>query len=97
MSTICNITIVSTIYNLNPYIEDYIHSLNSFSFSTDFHLVMIDDGSGENIRNLVYDRLTFPNKTLIRNEKNLGILQSLIIGVNRVKTEYFMVLDTDDK
>lgn len=91
-----NLTIITTIFNLNPYVNKYIDTINSLIEVTDFQLLMIDDGSTDNIELLVFNKLNLKYKTLIRNRENLGIMASLVMAINKSKTNYLMVLDSDD-
>lgn len=91
-----NLTIITTIFNLNPYVNKYIETINSLIEVANFQLLMVDDGSTDNIELLVFNKLNIKDKTLLRNQQNLGILASLVIAINDSRTEYVMVLDSDD-
>lgn len=91
-----NLTIITTIFNLNPYVDKYIDTINSLVEVTNFQLLMIDDGSTDNIELLVFNKLKIKDKTFLKNQENLGIMASLVIAINKSKTNYLMVLDSDD-
>lgn len=91
------ITIITTIYNLNPYTNNFIQSINTLNNLMDFNLIIVDDGSTDDIYNLVYNKINSEKKLYIKNELNKGILFSLNEAFKSCETDYCMVLDSDDE
>lgn len=91
------ITIITTIYNLNPYTNNFIQSIYTLNNLMDFNLIIVDDGSTDDIYNLVYNKMNSEKKLYIKNELNKGILFSLNEAFKSCETDYCMVLDSDDE
>lgn len=89
------ITLISTIFNLNPFVNIYIESINRLS-SHDFSYLLIDANSSDDIKTLVFDKINLSEKRLINLPDRENYFNSIIHGIRLTKTEYFFILDTDD-
>jgi glycosyltransferase involved in cell wall biosynthesis len=101
-NTLISITIITAIYNTNPYINGYLEHLNTLfseSVSNDrirlFYL-MVDDSSNEDVYHEVYLKIKTPSKKYIRNPKNLGAFGSYQVGLSEAASSYIYFLDSDD-
>jgi hypothetical protein len=89
------ITLISTIYNLNPYISIYIDSINSLS-NKDISYILVDANSADNIREEVFNKIDIKNKKYIRFPFKENYYNSIISAIDLLETDYFFILDTDD-
>ena len=82
------------VYNCASFVTEAIKSLLQQSFG-DFELLIIDDGSADNTGEVV-DRFHDPRITLIRKEKNTGLVESLNLGIELAKGKFIARMDGDD-
>lgn len=88
------ISVVMPVYNGEKYLREAIDSILNQTF-TDFEFIIIDDGSTDNTEKIIksYD----DNRILcIKNEKNLGVADSLNRGLDMARGEYIARMDADD-
>lgn len=90
-----DITLISTIYNLNPYINTYIDSLNNLS-NKNINYILIDANSSDDVKGLVVDKINLEFKRYIKFNFRINYFNSIIEAIKLVETEYFFILDTDD-
>jgi GT2 family glycosyltransferase len=69
--------------------------LDSLTNSTyrDFNLIVVDDGSTENIPAVVRPR--FPEATIVRNERNIGLTRGFNQGIAAGSSEFVVLLNND--
>lgn len=91
--------IVLAHYNGISYVMDQIQSIYraANASQTKFHLLVVDDASQISqyvaLEKIVSGR---PEITLIRNEKNLGVIKSFEKGLRMTTSKYVMLSDQDD-
>lgn len=90
------ISIIMPAYHAEPFIEETIESVLAQSV-TDWELLVIDDGSQDNTRQIVSD---FAKKDarirLVINETNMGVARTRNRGLDMVQGQYVALLDSDD-
>ena len=90
------ITIVTPTYNRAHTLPRVYESLKNQTFK-DFKWIIMDDGSTDNTKEVVQ---TFQQENLIDIEyfwnENAKKFYTVFEGVNKVKTDYFVILDSDD-
>lgn len=88
------ITVLMPVFNGEKYIKYAIDSILNQSFK-DFELLIIDDGSTDDTLNIIQ---SFKDKRIktVRNNKNLGLIASLNIGLEKSEGEYIARMDSDD-
>lgn len=88
------ITVLMPVYNGGKYLAEAIESILKQTF-TDFELLIINDGSSDNseqiIKNIKDNRIRY-----LKNASNLGLIQTLNIGINESHGEYIARMDQDD-
>ena len=92
------LTVVTTTYNQEKYIEQCLKSILNQKTDFNFKLLVSDDASNDNTRQILqkYENL-FPNKLeVIYREKNLGAMKNFIETLNLVHTKYVALCDGDD-
>lgn len=93
-----DLTIVITYYNSEEYITECIDSLKE-QRNQNFNVVIVNDGSKDNSKNLLNESLKTYNKEIdiVDLDKNYGHAYARNVGIQHVKTPYFMFLDVDDQ
>ena len=78
------------------YLKKSIESVLTQTFA-DFELVIINDGSTDCSRDVLYDYANRDGRIrIIENEKNCGLPRSLNRGIENCQGEYIARMDTDD-
>lgn len=87
-------SIIITTYNNGKYIKRCLDSIMAQT-KKNFNIIIIDDGSTDNTKEVV--------KPFLKNEnikyfykKNTGVADSRNYGISKVKTKYFLFVDSDD-
>lgn len=86
------ISIVMPAYNAENYISESIESILSQTF-TDFELIIIDDGSTDNSRDIVK---SYQDGRIILLENPHDFIRSLNTGIELSKGKYIARMDADD-
>jgi len=88
------LTVYITNHNYGQYIKQSIESVLNQNF-TDFELLIIDDGSTDNSKEIIEEYRKQANVTIIyQNKKGLNTTNN--IALRAAKGEYIMRLDADD-
>jgi len=90
----CNISIIMPAFNAEKYIKEAINSILSQTYSN-FELIIIDDGSRDNTSSII-ESYNDKRIVFIKNEKNLGIVDSRNKGIACSKGKYIACMDSDD-
>ncbi|WP_312267640.1 glycosyltransferase, partial [Neisseria sp.] len=92
-------TVVSAVYNVEKYLDQYFHSLTSQSLNFRKHifLILVDDGSTDDSAEIIkkWQKKYPDNITYIRKE-NGGISSARNLGFQYVKTKWVTFIDSDD-
>jgi glycosyltransferase involved in cell wall biosynthesis len=88
------ISVILPVYNGEEYIEASINSVLNQTHDN-FELILIDDGSTDKTRDIISK---FRDKRIIyiKNEKNMGLIYSLNLGLKMSKGKYIARMDADD-
>lgn len=90
-------TILIPIYNSYDYLDKCINSVINQTFEN-YEIFLLDDHSNIEQYNKCNEKyLKNKNVFIIRNSKNLGKFLSINLVLNKIKSDYFLVLDSDDK
>lgn len=90
------VSVIMAAYNSEKFIEESINSILNQSFK-DFELIIINDKSKDNTRNIVEGmQKRDPRIILINNKKNGGPAKSRNNGLKIAKGKYIAILDSDD-
>ncbi len=92
-----NISIIMGIYNCGKYLKESIDSVLSQTFKS-WELIMCDDGSTDNTYNIAKEyQEKYPDKIiLLKNDKNLGLNETLNNCLKKAKGKYIARQDGDD-
>jgi len=88
------VTVLTTLYNKGPYVEDAVRSVLASTF-TDFELLVVDDASTDDGPARVAS-FTDSRVRMIRCERNSGRPAAANLGFQEAKGEFVAVLDADD-
>jgi len=89
------VTVLTCVYNGLPFLKEAIDSTLNQTY-TDFEYLIIDDASpDENVVKLIksYDD---PRICFVRNERNLGVSNTINKALSIIKTPYVVRVDQDD-
>ena len=89
------ISIIMPIYNGEKYLEIAINSVLEQSF-TNFELLLINDGSSDNSKNICTQYAEKDNRIIYIEQKNSGIEKAVVNGISLSKGSYICFLDSDD-
>jgi glycosyltransferase involved in cell wall biosynthesis len=88
------VTVLTTVYNGLPYLQEAIESTLNQTFS-DFEYLIIDDASTDESVECIQSYRD-PRIHFVRNEQNLGTSDSINRGLSMIDTPYVVRLDQDD-
>lgn len=90
------ISVITTVYNCEEYIEESIQSILNQSFKN-FEYIIVDDGSSDGTAAIV-NKYAGKNKRikLIKNTENAGRVKSLNTALENAKGNYIALQDADD-
>jgi len=90
------ISVIICIYNGEKFIKDAIESVLAQTFR-DFELIIVDDGSNDQSKNLVGPYVhRFPDKVRYIYKDHSGLSSTRNRGINEAAGEYISFLDHDD-
>ena len=97
MTNNCLITICTSFYNVEKYMESFISQLKNQT-CPDFICILVDDGSTDkSYKNCVKAIGNDERFSVIQHEKNRGLGAGRITGLKQVQTEYLTFMDPDDE
>lgn len=95
MSIIPKITIIIPCYNSGNFLIRSVESILNQTFKN-FKILIINDGSTDNITLKILKQLKKNPKIKIVNKKNSGLSSARNTGINISNTKYILMLDSDD-
>ena len=88
-------SVVIPLYNKAPYVAKAIQSVLSQTY-TDYELIIVDDGSGDNSAEIATKALEGHDKCQLIRQENAGVSMARNNGVAASHGEYLCFLDADD-
>jgi glycosyltransferase involved in cell wall biosynthesis len=88
------VTVLMPVHNGGPYLEEAMASIFRQTHS-DFELLVVDDGSDDATPSILR-ACTDSRLSIIRNERNLGLIASLNEGLETARGEFVARMDADD-
>ncbi|WP_219827902.1 glycosyltransferase family A protein [Avibacterium endocarditidis] len=92
-------TIVSAVYNVEKYLDDYFNSIvkQSLSFKKHIQIILVDDGSTDNSAQIIKKwQARFPKNIHYFYKENGGQASARNLGLEYVQTEWVVFTDPDD-
>jgi len=91
------VSIILPTHNGSAWISRAVNSVLAQSFS-DWELIVVDDGSDDDVGGIVKRFVEKDTRVkYLRNERNIGISESLNRGIKIAKGEYIARIDDDDE
>jgi hypothetical protein len=87
--------IVVPCFNTEKYIENTLKSIFSQTYRK-FNVYLIDDKSTDSTLEVLNKYNQIPNVNIISNKTNLGKYMSINSIIDNLKSDYFLMLDSDD-
>lgn len=95
MKKTVNVSIIMAEYNTPlSKLKESINSILSQTFK-DFELILIDDGGVRNVSTIVRN-FNDPRIKVVKNDTNLGLVDSLNKAIEHASGQYLVRMDTDD-
>lgn len=92
-------TIISAVYNVAPYLEDYFKSLESqrLDFKSNINVILVDDGSPDHSREIIMQWVKkYPSNIFYIRKENGGQSSARNLALKYVVTEWVTFIDPDD-
>ena len=90
------VSVVTTVYNGEPYVDRAIPGILSQTF-TDFEWVLVNDGSQDKTEEILRDLEKRDSRVRVFSPGRLGITGAANFGVNQAQGEYVARQDFDDR
>lgn len=92
------LSIIITCYNLGIYLQEAISSIRQYSYSEDYEIILVNDGSNDEVTiAILKDIEENDSEVIVLNQLNLGVAKARNNGVKLAKGEYIIPLDADNK
>lgn len=90
------VSVILPVYNNQRYLKESISSILEQTYE-DFELIIVDDGSDEDTREILKEQKDRDSRIrIIQNSENLGITKSLNRGIDEARGTYIARHDADD-
>ena len=89
------ISVIVTNFNYDKWLRRCLRSLLNQNF-TNYEVIVVDDLSTDNSRNILLEYENYPNLKVIFNKINMGVGASSTIGAKLSKGKYLIRVDADD-
>lgn len=90
------LSIIVPVYNLENYIATTLESLLSIHFSSDYEIVVINDGSMDRSESIIRDYQQKHSQIVLYTIENQGVSNARNLGIARARGMYITFLDGDD-
>lgn len=89
------VSVIVPVYNIEKYVTRCILSLKNQTYK-DIEVVIIDDGSTDDSKNIVEKQVSGDDRFVIINQKNSGLSAARNIGLKYASGDFVMFVDGDD-
>lgn len=90
------LSIITTAYNTQDYVRESLDSIFDHPPDCDFEVILVNDGSTDDTRNILIEYTQQPNVRLLENAYNEGISVSRNRALLICQGEYVAIHDADD-
>ncbi len=92
------LSIIITCYNLGNYLEGAIASIKDYSPSSDYEIILVNDGSTDEVTIQILKAIGQQDKSIfILHQSNMGLAKARNNGIKLAKGKYIIPLDADNK
>ena len=92
------LSIIITCYNLGNYLEEAIASSKKYSPSSDYEIIVVDDGSTDEVTLQILETIEHQDRSIfVLHQTNLGLAKARNNGIKIAKGKYIIPLDADNK
>lgn len=92
-------TVISAVYNVGRYLDDYFNSLvkQRLDFKKHIQLILVDDGSTDNSAKIIKSwQKKYPQNIVYLYKENGGQASARNVGISHANTEWITFIDPDD-
>ncbi|HEY9003793.1 MAG TPA: glycosyltransferase family 2 protein [Mucilaginibacter sp.] len=89
------VSIIIPVYNGSKYLAGTVHSVLDQDFD-DWEMLIIDDGSTDNTKEIVFDLQNKENRITVYLKENSGVSDTRNYGMKLAGGEFIVFLDADD-
>lgn len=89
------ISVIVPVYNVEPYLKKCVDSILNQTFK-DFELILVNDGSPDNCGMICDEYSEKDCRVRVIHKENEGVAAARNTGINSVRGEYTMFVDSDD-
>ena len=90
------LSVVMACYNEERYVHRAIRSILCQDF-TDFEFIIVNDGSHDQSWSIIKSYSASDNRIIpVQNKMNMGLAESLNLGIRKASTDYIVRMDADD-
>lgn len=90
-----NITVIVPVYNVKRYLRQSLESIISQSYKN-FKVIIVDDGSTDGCASICDEYAKSDKRIDVIHKNNGGLMSAWVCGLERVKTEFVVFVDSDD-
>lgn len=90
------LSIIVPVYNLENYIATTLESLLSIHFSSDYEIIVINDGSTDRSESVIRDYQQKHSQIVLYTIDNQGVSNARNLGISKAMGEYITFVDGDD-
>ena len=90
------LSIIVPVYNLENYIATTLESLLSIHFSSDYEIIVINDGSRDESESVIRTYQLKYSQIILYSLENQGVSNARNVGISKATGEYITFVDGDD-
>lgn len=90
------LSIIVPVYNLENYIATTLESLLSIHFSSDYEIIMINDGSKDKSESIIRSYQQKHSQIVLYSIENQGVSNARNVAISKASGEYITFVDGDD-
>lgn len=90
------LSIIVPVYNLENYIATTLESLLSIRFSSDYEIIVINDGSKDGSESVIRGYQQTHDQIVLYSIENQGVSNARNFGISKATGEYITFVDGDD-
>lgn len=90
------LSIIVPVYNLEDYIATTLDSLLSIHFSSDYEIIVINDGSTDDSESIIRGYQRTHDQIVLYSIENQGVSNARNVAISKASGEYITFVDGDD-